>query len=1169
MMYKLSNILIVIFLIIGLSHPTTLQAYNTESGSYFTVTISNNPSPGYLIMGALENPYLAIYDNCGNIVVRKSFNVLSEGYADFKLHPNGKFSAYDFQSGKFLILDSNLNVIDTIGAVGYPTDWHDFLILPNGNYLVIGETTEIIDMSRLIPGGYSSAIVYSFILQEINHINKNVVWSWNALDHFSVLDATEDVELTSHSFNPFHPNSMTLAPDGNLVISCRHLDELTKINRSTGQILWRMGGSKCRNNQFTFMGDTVDNFFGFSHQHDPVFLSNGNLLLFDNGNLKNPHYSRAVEYELDETNRRVRKVWEYRHTGNEVNPEGLFVPAMGSVQRLPNGNTLIGWGGTQGSIGNIIVLTEVRPDGSIALEVQGNIGSYRVQRINYRSNPVTLDISNTGTFSFVNQQYNTNVSLNITSLNGSGTITVEKHQFEPSNITESGPCVRLTNRWTISKIGINYISGQISFSLSGLTNNSNPQNLKIYYRPSECSGNFNELATTYSSETSSLIANFAGFGEYCIGMNSVTIPTLLLPSKEAINQNLPVRLVWRRYMPNETYRLQISTDKDFINIIYENPNIKDTFALLSRLDYGSNYYWRLRSESDQCISGWSEVRKFTTVYEPIVLNYPENLSINQPLSIRFIWSGNPKAQIYNLQLSDDFEFSNLILDTNIITAYLDFNNLEPYKDYYWRVRFRSGIYISAWSEVWTFRTIYAPPKLSFPQNMSISIPISGELQWYPSPGAERYNLVVSKKQNFFPPTLEVPDLTSTYFHYDSLEYYTEYYWKVKTIGKDGKSEWSEVYKFRTQLSPPSLISPYNESNFAPIKGLLRWTQIDNSTGYELQISTDPNLKVNISTFYVPNTYFIYENLLYETNYYWRVRALEDSGYSPWSEIYTFRTVPENYLSVPILIYPPNQTKNVKLTENLSWVSTPNAKSYIVEIATDMLFINILVSKEQNDTLFPIRNLSYGTRYYWRVRAQNENKTSNWSEIFSFITAIREPQLISPLDNAENLVLPVEFIWERIGTNLLSKFQIAYDNEFNFIISENDLYDQNTIVYYNLPGETKLFWRVKVYNSSLESDWSKVNSLTISKINSVESGDNILYIYPNPFNEFLTIRLGENITGKCSIAIYDIFNRVVFEKNITNAERTFLLHPENMKTGTYILTIKTEDRTIVEKFLFLQ
>ncbi len=49
---------------------------------------------------------------------------------------------------------------------------------------------------------------------------------------------------------------------------------------------------------------------------------------------------------------------------------------MGSVQRLKNGNTLIGWGGTNPT------MTEVTPSGDIALEMTlpQNVISYRVFR---------------------------------------------------------------------------------------------------------------------------------------------------------------------------------------------------------------------------------------------------------------------------------------------------------------------------------------------------------------------------------------------------------------------------------------------------------------------------------------------------------------------------------------------------------------------------------------------------------------------------------------------------------------------------------------------------------------------------------------------------------------------------------------------------------------------
>ena len=63
-------------------------------------------------------------------------------------------------------------------------------------------------------------------------------------------------------------------------------------------------------------------------------------------------------------------VWQYHHS-----PE-VYAQAMGYVQRLENGNTVIGWGTANPTV------TEVRPDGSTALEISlpSHVYSYRAFR---------------------------------------------------------------------------------------------------------------------------------------------------------------------------------------------------------------------------------------------------------------------------------------------------------------------------------------------------------------------------------------------------------------------------------------------------------------------------------------------------------------------------------------------------------------------------------------------------------------------------------------------------------------------------------------------------------------------------------------------------------------------------------------------------------------------
>ena len=101
-------------------------------------------------------------------------------------------------------------------------------------------------------------------------------------------------------------NAVSIDPtDNNLLVSLRTTSEIVKINRQTGEVMWRLGGKA---NQFTFVGEHEENAPYYTvGQHDIHRLANGNLLYFDNGNISgggitpsDRTYSRAVEYQLDE-----------------------------------------------------------------------------------------------------------------------------------------------------------------------------------------------------------------------------------------------------------------------------------------------------------------------------------------------------------------------------------------------------------------------------------------------------------------------------------------------------------------------------------------------------------------------------------------------------------------------------------------------------------------------------------------------------------------------------------------------------------------------------------------------------------------------------------------------------------------------------------------------------
>ena len=297
-----------------------------------TTTILGTPAPGWLFLSNMPfsggaTPYLMILDPTGYPRFHRAMQDLC---TDFKPQPNGLLTYYDYAAGKYFAMDNTYSVVDSFACGnGYSTDVHELQWLPDGHALLMSYDNQVVDMSLVVPGGDPAATVIGLVIQELDE-DKLVVFQWRSWDHFKLTDATHE-DLTASVIDYVHGNSIEADTDGNLIISSRHMDEVTKLDRVTGQILWRWGG---KNNQFTFIDDTL----GFRHQHDARRIANGHITLFDNGNYREPAFSRAVEYELDETNLTARLVWEYRHTPD------IYGFAMGSVQRLPNGSTLISWG---------------------------------------------------------------------------------------------------------------------------------------------------------------------------------------------------------------------------------------------------------------------------------------------------------------------------------------------------------------------------------------------------------------------------------------------------------------------------------------------------------------------------------------------------------------------------------------------------------------------------------------------------------------------------------------------------------------------------------------------------------------------------------------------------------------------------------------------------------
>jgi len=99
---------------------------------------------------------------------------------------------------------------------------------------------------------------------------------------------------------------------GQLLISPRHLDALAVLDPDSGKIVWAARGI-------------------WRAQHDPSFLDNGHILIFDN--MGSPRGSRVLEYDP------LAQSFPWWYPGDNGIP--FYSRIRGMSQRLPNGNTLI------------------------------------------------------------------------------------------------------------------------------------------------------------------------------------------------------------------------------------------------------------------------------------------------------------------------------------------------------------------------------------------------------------------------------------------------------------------------------------------------------------------------------------------------------------------------------------------------------------------------------------------------------------------------------------------------------------------------------------------------------------------------------------------------------------------------------------------------------------
>ena len=370
------------------------NAYSFTTGQSLTTSDvnmidENSYSSGVTVFGAFFNYFSAAIDENG----KEIWNSGEDDFVYYNTNNNGNMLGCHLLPGAENNLPGSEITFDGETIWTEPNDdflHHDIIRLPSGNYLGIVETSS---MGAIPVGGWTSlfqglgfqadgvTVEFPWIgdkLVEWDKDTKEVVWSWNVFDHFSMSDydqigGTWTEAYISLHYDWTHVNAVVFDEEEScLYISVRHLSRITKIDYPSGEVIWNLGHDM-PSGDVDFGHD-----LGFSFQHSLQKLENGNIITFDNGNLS-PEFrgtdepiSRAIEIGIDGTQSSI--AWSH-----DLGPD-LFGFASGNAQKLENGNVLLT---TVGGGGRSL---EVNTDGDVVWEALYNLSLpdgavYRANRI--------------------------------------------------------------------------------------------------------------------------------------------------------------------------------------------------------------------------------------------------------------------------------------------------------------------------------------------------------------------------------------------------------------------------------------------------------------------------------------------------------------------------------------------------------------------------------------------------------------------------------------------------------------------------------------------------------------------------------------------------------------------------------------------------------------------
>lgn len=393
----------------------------------------------------------------------------------------------------------------------------------------------------------------------------------------------------------------------------------------------------------------------------------------------------------------------------------------------------------------------------------------------------------------------------------------------------------------------------------------------------------------------------------------------------------------------ESYVIDLNTEADFSGTALggSTGTPDPSWGPSATLDPATVYYWRVRASSGGSLGPWSIVYSFVTdpVCDPVNLvsplrDIPVDGSVLTTLNPEYDWtypSSTCTPEGYHLQISDVSDMSSLVMYADnphiATTGFMAGVPLDDCNTYYWYVAASVSGIEGPFSDIGSFNINAASACICDPADLTQPVPVwpSGYeivgdllpiLEWN-NPGfcdPEGYAVSLSTEYDFSDTSLfgGTGSSATNWMPGLTLDPATQYFWKVAGgVGIDF-GPYSPIRSFFTgpecttliEVMAPERLSPPDGTQLSELFAVLKYAPGAPGCipdGYFLDLQTDPTFAgTNLLTEYgIPGTTVITDPLADCTIYYWRVAAVQDGAYGPFSDTGWFLTNESGACGIPM------------------------------------------------------------------------------------------------------------------------------------------------------------------------------------------------------------------------------------------------------------------------------